>query len=143
VINTDRPLLRVEGLTTLIRAGGNTIKAVDDVSFTIEKGETYCLVGESGSGKSMTALSIIQLLPEGLCSHPSGQIFFDYRDQLDKHHLVDMLTLVIIGSSQSRIFETANGVRVYTPRGYAQKGPDAANAPVSSSTSTSKNDKAE
>ncbi len=93
MINTDRPLLRVEGLKTHIHTGGKTIAAVDDVSFTIEKGETYCLVGESGSGKSITALSIIQLLPEGLCSHPAGQIFFDYRDQLGKHHLVDMLTL--------------------------------------------------
>ena len=93
MINTGRPLLRVEGLKTQIHTAGKTIDAVDDVSFTIEKGETYCLVGESGSGKSITALSIIQLLPPGLCSHPAGQVFFDYRDQLGKHHLVDMLTL--------------------------------------------------
>ena len=93
MINTDRPLLRVEGLKTHLNTGGKTIKAVDDVSFTIGEGEIYCLVGESGSGKSVTALSIIQLLPEGLCTHPAGQVFFDYRDQLGKHHLVDMLTL--------------------------------------------------
>ncbi len=92
MINTDRPLLRVEGLKTYLHTGGKVIKAVDDVSFTIEKGETYCLVGESGSGKSITALSIIRLLPEGLCRHPSGQVFFDFRDQLGRHHLVDMLT---------------------------------------------------
>ncbi len=89
----DRPLLRVDGLRTYLKTDGRVIKAVDDVSFSIKKGETYCLVGESGSGKSITALSIIQLLPRFVSSHPGGQVFFDYRDQLARHHLVDMLTL--------------------------------------------------
>ena len=48
--------------------------AVKDISFTLDKGETLALVGESGSGKSVTALSILQLLPYPLASHPSGSI---------------------------------------------------------------------
>jgi len=57
--------------------------------------------------------------------------------------MVDMLTTVLVGSSNSRHITRGENEWVYTPRGYAKKGPDAANAPVSSSTSTSKNDKAE
>ncbi|WP_309471176.1 precorrin-3B C(17)-methyltransferase [Thalassospira lucentensis] len=57
--------------------------------------------------------------------------------------MVDMLTTVLVGSSNSRHITRGENQWVYTPRGYSKKGPDAANAPVSSSTSTSKNDKAE
>ncbi|WP_347876288.1 precorrin-3B C(17)-methyltransferase [Thalassospira sp. GB04J01] len=57
--------------------------------------------------------------------------------------MVDMLTTVLVGSSNSRHITRGENQWVYTPRGYAKKGPDAANAPVLSSTSTSKNDKAE
>lgn len=61
-----KPLLQVEGLVTEI--GG--ARVVDDVSFHVAVGETYALLGESGSGKSMTALSLMRLLPEGgrLCA---------------------------------------------------------------------------
>ncbi|HEX3411545.1 MAG TPA: ATP-binding cassette domain-containing protein, partial [Stellaceae bacterium] len=45
------------------RGGTNPVEAVKDVSFTLDRGETLALVGESGSGKSVTALSILQLLP--------------------------------------------------------------------------------
>lgn len=91
-MSSDRPLLHIEGLRTHLRSGRDVVKAVDDISFSIEPGETYCLVGESGSGKSITALSIIQLLPANVATHPAGQIFFDFRDQQGKHRLVDMLT---------------------------------------------------
>ena len=50
------------------------------VSFAIERGETLALVGESGSGKSVTALSILQLLPYPLANHPNGSIRFDGRE---------------------------------------------------------------
>jgi ABC-type dipeptide/oligopeptide/nickel transport system ATPase component len=56
-------LLEVKNLRTWLRSGGGIVKAVDDVSFHIDRGETFCVVGESGSGKSVTALSVIQLLP--------------------------------------------------------------------------------
>jgi peptide/nickel transport system ATP-binding protein len=67
-------LLSVEDLRTYLRSEQRLVKAVDGVSFTLERGKTFCLVGESGSGKSITALSIIDLLPSGISEHPSGAI---------------------------------------------------------------------
>jgi len=61
---TSGELLRVEGLTTWLDSGGDIVRAVDGVSFTIRPGETFALLGESGCGKSMTALSLMRLLPE-------------------------------------------------------------------------------
>ncbi|MBX3661941.1 MAG: ABC transporter ATP-binding protein [Burkholderiales bacterium] len=58
------PLLRVENLSTLVRGGAAPLRAVDGLSFEIAPGETFALVGESGCGKSMTALSIMRLLPD-------------------------------------------------------------------------------
>jgi peptide/nickel transport system ATP-binding protein len=86
-------LLDVKNLQTWLQSGGKTVKAVDNVSFSIEQGETFCLVGESGSGKSILALSIIQLLPAFIASHPGGNINFNWRKDDGKHEVVDMLTL--------------------------------------------------
>jgi peptide/nickel transport system ATP-binding protein len=58
------PLLRVQDLTTVIHGGGAPVRAVDGLSFDIAAGEAFALVGESGCGKSMTALSIMRLLPD-------------------------------------------------------------------------------
>jgi len=74
-------LIKVEQLRTYLQTANKTVKAVDDVSFTINKGETYCLVGESGSGKSITALSIMRLLPRDISSHPTGEILFTLADK--------------------------------------------------------------
>jgi len=71
-------LLDVKDLQTHLSSGDRTVKAVDGVSFSIKRGETFCLVGESGSGKSICALSIIQLLPAGIASHPSGSVKFQW-----------------------------------------------------------------
>ncbi|MCZ6525678.1 MAG: dipeptide ABC transporter ATP-binding protein [Gammaproteobacteria bacterium] len=57
------PLLKVSNLHTQFGTGDNAVKAVDGIDFTINKGETFVLLGESGCGKSVTALSIIRLLP--------------------------------------------------------------------------------
>jgi peptide/nickel transport system ATP-binding protein len=84
-------LLKVEGLRTWLRSGDEIVKAVDDVSFEIRKGETFCLVGESGSGKSITALSVIQLLPQDISEHPGGHILFDYRHNDGRIEQVDMI----------------------------------------------------
>jgi microcin C transport system ATP-binding protein len=76
------PLLSVRDLSVAFSQGGNTSLAVDHVSFDIAKGETVALVGESGSGKSVSALSVLKLLPYPAASHPSGQILFDGNDLL-------------------------------------------------------------
>ncbi len=60
----DIPALRVRNLTTRFRTPHGTVTAVDDVSFTVGRGETLGLVGESGSGKSITAMSILHLVPQ-------------------------------------------------------------------------------
>jgi len=70
------PLLEVKDLSVQFRAGKATFDAVRGVSFHIERGEILALVGESGSGKSVTALSILQLLPYPAARHPSGSIKF-------------------------------------------------------------------
>jgi peptide/nickel transport system ATP-binding protein len=75
-------LLEVRNLRTYLNNGSQVVKAVDDVSFSIPKGETFCLVGESGSGKSISALSVIRLLPQGIASHPGGEILFHGQDLL-------------------------------------------------------------
>ncbi len=76
------PLLSIRDLSVGFRSGGRETLAVDRVSFDIAKGETLALVGESGSGKSVTALSILRLLPHPAAHHPSGSINFDGRDLL-------------------------------------------------------------
>ncbi len=79
---SDRNPAVVRDLSVAFRPGGRTTLAVDRVSFDIGKGETVALVGESGSGKSVTALSILKLLPYPAASHPSGEIMFKGRDLL-------------------------------------------------------------
>ena len=73
----DAPLLAVEDLAVRFAAEGAPIEAVRNASFTLDRGETLALVGESGSGKSVTALSILQLLPYPQASHPRGSIRLD------------------------------------------------------------------
>ncbi len=85
-------LLQINNLHTYLESAKDIVKAVDDVSFSVEKGETFCLVGESGSGKSILALSIIQLLPARICSHPNGEILFEWRKQAEFEQ-VNMLAL--------------------------------------------------
>ncbi len=76
------PLLAIRDLSVTFHSSGRTTLAVDRVSFDIGKGETVALVGESGSGKSVTALSILKLLPYPAARHPSGEILFKGRDLL-------------------------------------------------------------
>ena len=63
-MSQDRPLLSVRNLRTHLDSGDAVVRAVDGVSFDLYRGETFALVGESGCGKSMTALSIMRLLPD-------------------------------------------------------------------------------
>ncbi|HEY1362184.1 MAG TPA: ABC transporter ATP-binding protein [Xanthobacteraceae bacterium] len=72
----SEPLLSVRDLSVAFRHGTRETLAVDRISFAIGRGETLALVGESGSGKSVTALSILKLLPYPAARHPSGTIRF-------------------------------------------------------------------
>jgi microcin C transport system ATP-binding protein len=78
----NQPLLDVRDLSVAFRSGGKQSIAVDGVSFSINRGECVALVGESGSGKSVSALSVLKLLPYPTASHPSGSIRFKGRDLL-------------------------------------------------------------
>jgi microcin C transport system ATP-binding protein len=78
----SEPLLSVKDLSVAFGIGAREIVAVDRVSFDIARGETVALVGESGSGKSVTALSVMKLLPYPAAHHPSGSIAFNGREML-------------------------------------------------------------
>jgi microcin C transport system ATP-binding protein len=81
-VTAKNALLDVRDLSVAFAAGGNEMLAADRVSFRIGKGETVALVGESGSGKTVSALSILKLLPYPPAFHPSGEIWFEGRDLL-------------------------------------------------------------
>lgn len=70
----EPPLLDVRGLTVRFEGGGGSVDALRGVDFRLGRAETLALVGESGSGKSVTALSILQLLPYPAARHPAGSI---------------------------------------------------------------------
>jgi microcin C transport system ATP-binding protein len=76
------PLLQIRGLDVNFSSGGGVTRAVKGASFNIERGKTMALVGESGSGKSVTALSILQLLPYPVASHPNGSILYEGEEML-------------------------------------------------------------
>ncbi len=73
-------LLEVKGLKTYFDTDEGTVKAVDGVSFHIDKGETLAVVGESGSGKSVTSLSIMRLIPMPPGRIAAGEIIFNGQD---------------------------------------------------------------
>ena len=79
----NQPLLDVRDLSVAFHQPSGTSIAVDRISFEIKRGECVALVGESGSGKSVSALSILKLLPYPTASHPSGSIHFKGRELLD------------------------------------------------------------
>ncbi len=97
-----KTLVNVRNLAVNFHAGGVETRAVKGVSFTIGAGETVALVGESGSGKTVSALSILRLLPYPSASHPTGEIFFKGRNLL-KIPLEDMQE--IRGDQISVIFQ--------------------------------------
>lgn len=80
--NKAQQLLSIEDLSVEFLSGETVQRAVNNISFSILKGETLALVGESGSGKSVTAHSILRLLPYPLARHPSGKIMYQGEDLL-------------------------------------------------------------
>jgi oligopeptide/dipeptide ABC transporter ATP-binding protein len=79
-MSTDEIILKVDHLITAFDTEGGRIRAVDDVSFEVKKERTLGLVGESGCGKSVTALSIMRLLPKPTGNIESGHILFNETD---------------------------------------------------------------
>ena len=96
------PLLSVKGLTTRFRTERGTVNAVDDVSFGVAPGQTVAVVGESGSGKSVTALSILRLIPNPPGQITGGQILFEGQDLLQ---LPDAQMRAIRGDRIAMIFQ--------------------------------------
>ena len=82
---SKQPLLEVKNLVTEFHTDNGTVRAVDDISFTLHRGETIGIVGESGSGKSVTSLSAMRLIPEPPGKIVNGKILFhgqDYKSDL-------------------------------------------------------------
>ena len=95
-------LLNVTNLSVDFRINNKQVHAVKNVSFQLEKGKTLALVGESGSGKSVSALSILQLLPYPTASHPSGSILVNGQEVMNLN--TDQLRK-IRGNQVSMIFQ--------------------------------------
>lgn len=76
----DDNLLEVSNLKTFFKTEAGIVKAVNDVSFSIKKGETVCIVGESGCGKSITALSIMGLISKDNGFNDGGRVIFKEKD---------------------------------------------------------------
>jgi microcin C transport system ATP-binding protein len=96
------PLLQIRDLSVAFGQGAREIVAVDRISFDVRKGETVALVGESGSGKSVTALSVMKLLPYPSAHHPSGSIRFKNRELL---HLTEDQVRSVRGDDITIIFQ--------------------------------------
>src|SRR5947207_7192676 len=77
------PVLQLEDLTVRFHLKRGELTAVDGVTFTVHRGETFGLVGESGSGKSVTARAIMRLIPDPPGEIPRGRIVFEGRDVLE------------------------------------------------------------
>ena len=78
------PLLEVQGLRTWFHTDEGIAKAVDGVTYTVAKGQTLGVVGESGCGKSVTALSVMQLVPQPAGRFEGGKILFRGQNLLDR-----------------------------------------------------------
>lgn len=96
------PLLKVENLSVSFKSENRIIPAVDNISFSLDKGQLLGVVGESGSGKSVSALSIMQLLPYPQAFHPSGKILFEGQDLVQ---MSDKQMKKIRGNKISMIFQ--------------------------------------
>ena len=98
----NAPLLSIRDLHVRFTQGEGAVDAVRGVSFDIAAGETVALVGESGSGKSVTALSVLRLLPYPAASHPRGEILFKGQDLLQ---VPDRELRAVRGGDISMIFQ--------------------------------------
>ena len=95
------PLLSIKNLSIVFNDGEMTVNAVQNASLELSKGETLALVGESGSGKSVTAFSIMRLLPKS-ASYLKGDIIFEGKK------IINMSEKMKIVSSNYNIFMCTN-----------------------------------
>lgn len=100
-VNPDN-LIEVRDLAVEFVSGDQRQRVVEGVSFDIRKGETLALVGESGSGKSVTAHSILRLLPYPIASHPAGRISYAGQDLL---HMSEAKLRGIRGNRIAMVFQ--------------------------------------
>src|SRR5437870_11767682 len=98
----DRAVLEVKGLKTYFFTRSGAVKAVDDVSFSLKRGETLAIVGESGCGKSITALSVLRLIPDPPGRIVAGSVRLDGRNLLE---LNDAAMRDVRGNDISMIFQ--------------------------------------
>ena len=99
---SETNLLEIKHLTVVYHTEEDDVHALNDVSFTLQKGETLGLVGETGAGKTTTALSIMRLLPKRVGEVQAGEILFEGRDLL---RCTDADMRAIRGASVSMIFQ--------------------------------------
>jgi peptide/nickel transport system ATP-binding protein len=95
-------VLEVEGLSTVFFTRRGLLRAVDDLSFSLKRGETLAVVGESGCGKSMTALSLLRLVPDPPGRIVAGRVLLDGRDLL---RLDEAEMRAVRGNDISMIFQ--------------------------------------
>ena len=101
-MNNSKPILELKNLSTEFNIQGQWHAAIRDVSLTVRSNETVAIVGESGSGKSVTALSVLRLLPQTGARHGGGEVLFAGRDlsQCSEKEMID-----IRGNSIAMIFQ--------------------------------------
>src|SRR6185312_42129 len=99
---SQETVLEVSGLQTVFFTNSGLFRAVDDVSFQVRRGETLAIVGESGCGKSVTALSIMRLVPEPPGRIVGGKVMLEGRDLLG---LDETAMRRIRGNRMSMIFQ--------------------------------------
>ncbi len=102
VARTDSPILQIKDLRTFFDTRDGTVRAVNGVSLDVYEGETLCIVGESGCGKSVTAMTILGLLPTPPARIESGEILFQGTDLLK---LQEEEMRAIRGNDISMIFQ--------------------------------------
>ena len=104
-----QPLLAIENLQVDFVTRQETTAAVKGISLTVNRGEIVALVGESGSGKSVTALSILQLLPAPPARYAAGKILFTDNShtvdvlQLDAKGLQEVVVRILIAATRERV----------------------------------------
>jgi peptide/nickel transport system ATP-binding protein len=103
---SDNPLISIQKLSVEFKTESGIVRAVNNIDFTVQKGITTGIVGESGSGKSVTALSVMGLIPSPPGKVTSGKILFDYnQEQADLLRLQEQKMRQIRGNAIGMIFQ--------------------------------------